>query len=174
MTSPQPPDPNTALGAAQTLADALNGLSARLDTVKSDSEERDRSLEVYGKANRHRIWLTYGLLAVDVLLTIAVAFFAVQAGDADRRAESASARAVVANAADSALHAAQISGCQAGNAERAGELALWTYLFHASTPGTPAQQKAVALFMQKVDKTFAPRDCAKAYALTPPKGDGRG
>jgi hypothetical protein len=170
VPSPQQPDPAEAIGTAQTLAAALDGMAERLAEVNASSETRDADLTRYGRANRHRIWVTYALLAVDVALTIVVAFLAVQAGNASSRAESATARAAAATAAESALHTAQVSGCVAGNQERSGELALWTYLFHASTPGDAAQQKAVALFMQQVDRTFSPRDCAKAYALTPAKG----
>ena len=167
MASQQPPDPAAAVGAAQTLAAALDGMARQLKTVNDNSEARDADLKKYGRRNRWAI-------GIDILLTIVIALLAWQASNEEGRVSSADARAAAATASDMALHSAQVSGCQAGNAERSGELALWTYLFHASTPGTPAQQKAVALFMQQVDRTFSPRNCTKAYELTPPKGASHG
>ena len=174
MTSPAQPDPNAAVDAAQTLAAALDGMAKQLKTVNDNSEERDAALK---KSARRTRWG----LALDIVLTIALALLAWQNSStsarvtaADARAAAATAHAAAANASDMALHSAQVSGCLVGNQERAGELALWTYLFHASTPGTAAQQKAVALFMQQVNRTFAPRNCQKAYELTPPKGESGG
>lgn len=172
MTSPPQPDPDSAIGTAQTLAAALDGMAERLAEVNASSETRDARLTKYGRANRHRIWVTYALLAVDVALTIIVAFLAVQAGNASSRAESATARAAAATAAEAALHTAQVSGCVAGNQERSGELALWTYLFKASKPASKAQAQAIAKFMGLVESTFAPRDCSALYSLTPPKQRG--
>lgn len=164
MTSPQqPPDPAGAIETAQTLAAALDGMADELKAVNANSEKRDAGLKSYGRWNRAG-------LVLDVLLTVVIALLAWQASGTASRVSAADARAAAATAAETAEHTALVTGCQAGNQERAGELALWTYLFHASTPGTPAQQKAVALFMQQVDRTFSPRDCAKAYALTPAKG----
>lgn len=98
--------------------------------------------------------------AGNYFLTIAVA----------TRTTAAIGKADTATAAEGALHSAQISGCQSGNAERAGELALWTYLFDASKPTSKAQADAIAKFMALVDKTFAARNCGALYSLTPPKG----
>jgi hypothetical protein len=161
--SPQPPDRAAALGTAQTLANALDGMAKRLAEVNASSEERDAALKKYGRRNRLAV-------GVDILLTVVIALLAIQNSATADRVSSANAKAVAATASATALHAAQVSGCQAGNAERAGELRLWTYLFHASTPGSKAQQEAVARFMVLVGETFAPRNCVKAYTLTPQKG----
>jgi uncharacterized iron-regulated membrane protein len=125
---------------------------------------RDRHL-LYGIALVVVAVLVVGAcFAGNYFLTIAVA----------TRTTTAIGQARNATAADAALHAAQVSGCQAGNQERAGELALWTYLFHASKPASSQQAAAIAKFMDLVNSTFAPRNCSAVYSLTPQKGDGHG
>jgi hypothetical protein len=156
VTSPRQPDRAAALGTAQTLATALDGMAAQLKAVKKS-------------ALRTRLGL-----GLDILLTIIIALLAWQNSSTSGRVVTADARAASATAAAMALHSAQVTGCQSGNQERAGEMALWTYLFHASKSGSKAQQEAVAKFMVLVGDTFAPRNCSALYSLTPPKGDSRG
>ena len=167
MGSPQPPDRAAALGTAQTLANALDGMARELKAVNDNSEQRDAALR--RSASRTRLGL-----ALDIVLTVVIALLAWQNSNTASRVSSADARAAAATASEMALHSAQISGCQSGNAERKGELALWTYLFHASTPGSKAQQEAVAKFMVLVGDTFAPRNCSSLYSLSPHKGDSDG
>jgi len=169
VTSQQQPDPSDAVGAAGLLADALNGLSARLDAVKRDSEDRDKAVAEASKRRDKKQWVAIG---IDIVLTIALAVLAWQFSNVSTRADSATASAAAATASESALHAAQISGCVAGNQERAGELALWTYLFDATKPTSEAQAEAVDKFMAIVRSTFAARNCQSAYPL--PKGEAGG
>lgn len=165
MNSPPQPDRSDAIGAAGQLAEALNGMSARLDEVREDSEARDAAIEKYGRHSR--LYILF-----DIAITLLFAFGGWQIADASHRADSATASAAAATASGSALHSAQLSGCAAGNQERAGELALWTYLFDASKPSSPAQAEAVDKFMAVVRKTFAARNCPAAYPL--PKGEASG
>jgi hypothetical protein len=165
VTSPLPPDPPDALGAASRLAAALDGLSARLDAVKRDSEDRDADLKRYGRHNRLAVFF-------DVFITVLLALGGFMLSGASHRADTATASAAAATASGAALHAAQLSGCVSGNQERAGQLALWTYLLDASKPTSKAQAEAVGKFMGIVRATFAARDCAAAYPL--PKGSAGG
>lgn len=174
MTSAPTPDPSGALGAAAGLTEALNGMADRLAEVQRDSEERDAALKKSDDAlmrsgRRNRV-----LIVVDVVLTVVVAVLAVLYAHVSNRADAASAHATAASVAASALHAAQISGCVAGNQERAGELALWTYLSGASKPASRAQAEAIDKFMAIVKTTFAARQCATAYPLPKGNADGTG
>jgi len=167
VTSQPQPDPASALGTAQALAEALNGVSARLDQVRHDSEQRDAAIDRYGRHSRRYILF-------DIVITVFLALGGFWVNSASHRADSATASAAAATASESALHAAQLSGCVSGNQERAGELALWTYLFDASKPTSKAQAEAVAKFMGLVRSTFAPRDCAGMYPGTAAKGGSGG
>jgi hypothetical protein len=167
VSSPPQPDPSGAIGTAQALAEALNGVSVRLDDVKTASEDRDAELKRYGRHNRMYVLF-------DIAITLLFALGGYQIADASHRADTATASAAAATASESALHSAQLSGCEVGNQERAGELALWTYLFDASKPASKAQEQAVDKFMTIVAATFAPRNCARAYPLPPAKGTASG
>lgn len=169
MTSPLQPDPADPVGAASLLAEALDRMSARLDAVKEDGEARDEAVAKASKGRDRKQWIAIG---IDVVLTIALALLALGYSSASDRADHATASAAAATAAESALHSAQLSGCEVGNQERAGELALWTYLFDASKPASKAQAEAVDKFMAIVRQTFEARDCAAAYPL--PKGSAGG
>lgn len=156
MTSPPQPDPAAAVGAAQTLADALNGLSERLDTATKDSETRDASLTKYGRVNRRRIWLSYAGLAVDVALTVGLGFFAVQAHNASATANQ--------------TRVSSITACQSTNVARAENEQLWDYVLTLFTPRSSetaaekaAGDRALAMLRPHVAGTFAPRDCVQIY-----------
>lgn len=167
MTTLQPPVPNRPdpVTVALRLAESVDGLSRRLDDVKKASEDRDSTLTRYGHRNRLLIY-------VDVLMTAVIAGMGFWISSTAGDASTARTQAAAASAAGTALHVAQLSGCQSGNEQRTGELALWRYLFANSTPPKSAAQKhAIASFMVLVDQTFAQRDCLKVYSLNPsPKG----
>ena len=167
MTSPQQPDREAAVGTASALTEALTGLSRRLDAVKEDSEARDSALEKRARQNRHRIWLSYVLIAIDVILTVLLVVIGIGAADASSSAGTANDRAAAAAAATGAEHDALISSCDESNQERAQELAIWEYLFRASKPTSAQQAAQIASFMKIVDAAFAPKNCAQVYSLTP-------
>lgn len=137
--SGQQPDP---VGTARQLADALNGLSARLDAVKEDSEHRDEMLTRYGHASRRRIWLSFALLTVDIALTVVVSVFAVQAHNASTTANE--------------LRTASIAACQAANVTRAQNRQLWDHLLDisAATPPRPGETKTQIAAAQKTAVAF--------------------
>ena len=160
MTSPNEPDRAEVLGTAQVLADALNGVSERLDAVNQASEDRDAALNKYGRANRHRITLTYGLLAVDIALTVVVAIFA---GQAHSAAEAASQN-----------RQAEVSSCVSGNMLRDTLTEVFDHVFGTVRPpvtATAAQKAAEAAQLQALEAyyraQFAPRNCTAIYGVTP-------
>lgn len=153
---PQQPDRGDAVKAAETLSVTLRNLTDRLD-----------KLTRYGHRNRF-------LVLVDVSLTIALAGLGVWQGYTARDVSAVHDQAAAASATASALHAAQVAGCQSGNELRKQELALWGYVIAATKPASAAQAAAIARFEVRVRATFKPRDCAKAYALPPAKADGGG
>jgi hypothetical protein len=157
MTSPQPPDPAAAVDAAQTLAAALETMAGQLKTVNDNSEERDAGLEKYGRANRHRIWLSYSLVAVDVLLTVVVGLFAVQAHNASTTATQ--------------TRVSSIAACQSTNVARAENEQLWDFVLALIAPKADetgaekaAGEKVLADLRAHVVHAFMPRNCTQLYA----------
>jgi hypothetical protein len=169
VTSPSQPDRADPLGTAQALANALNGMSTRLDAAKKASEERDEQLASYGRANRHRIWVTYALFAVDIALTVVVSIFAVQAHSA-------------ASAANQ-VRAASVTSCASGNDTRQTLTQVFDHIFASFGPatGTPAQQAAADARLKAIEAYYkgklAARNCAAIYGVTPSaatSGTGKG
>jgi hypothetical protein len=163
VTSPTHPDPAETNATAQGLTAALNGLAERLDTVRDDSEARDADLKKYGRVNRHRIWLSYALVALDVILTVVVALLAVQARNASATANE--------------TRAASVAACQSTNVARAENEQLWDYVLtlFAPRPGETAAEaargeQALASLRAHVTQTFEPRNCEQLYA----EGSGDG
>ncbi len=176
MTSPPPPDQSSAIATGQALAEALNGVSGRLDQVRQDSEARDAELakrdaviEKYGKRNR------LGLL-FDIAVTLLLALGGIVVSNASHHADTAAASASAATAAEAAEHAAQISGCQAGNQYRTGVVASLDRLVTIleGTHPSAAVQKAARDYERYVLSQNEPRDCASAYPLPAAKGGGSG
>lgn len=179
-----PPDLADPLAMAQWLGATMGRLTKQLKDATEASEDRDEKLEDYGRGNRHRIWLSYVLIFIDVALTVVVIVFASQASDASTRANSATstaaaadARAAALAAAEQAQHAAQVSGCVSGNQYRVGVVASLDRLviiLEGSNP-TPAVKKAALSYEQYVLSKNEPRDCQTAYPLKPqPKETGGG
>jgi hypothetical protein len=131
---------------AQGLTAALERMAAELAATRADleaarkaSEDRDEALRRYGRKNRRLVVTTLASLAVDVVLTVALALFAVQA------------------------HHVAVSSrnlCLSVNAARAQQLGLWSYLISISRkPATADDRARVAEFEQHLRVVFAPRDC---------------
>lgn len=181
MTTPTQPDHADALALTRRLAesvprlaDAVDGMSVRLDAVKQDSEKRDAELTVYGRGNRHRIWLTYGLVAVDIILTVVVIIASVEAhnaalsaGSAHQQATAANANAAAAAAAQKALHQANVNSCETGNQYRAGTVASLDQLVTLLEGPKPSArvQEVAAAYERDVAARNMPRNCAKVYAV---------
>lgn len=174
MNSPPQPDPITT---ALQLTDAVNGLSARLDEVREDSENRDEALDKYGKQNRrilrrHRLVIIAGIILflIDVGLTLRIGFVASDASNASASASRAAAAARSAASAAAATRASNLAACTATNAARAQNKQLWDYLLAESRPApdaTPAQKTAderlLAQLSQHVDEAFMPSPCQRLY-----------
>lgn len=168
MTSPNRPDRAEALGKAQNLADALNGMSGqliaigkRIDADKAASESRDRKLG-------RRVWRVVAAVAFDVALSVAVIVIALVASNASTAATAANNRAAAASASAAAQRAASVASCQQGNMIRAQQrdlnqqgLALWESL--RSTPETAQQAQAITRFQAKIKAADVQRNCEAAY-----------
>jgi hypothetical protein len=139
-----------ALDAAKGLTGALNGVTQEL-----------KRLAAYGHKNRRMIWGLIVSITLDVLLTVVVAVFAIQAHDADASATAARQIAAVAQQADRNL-------CLSSNVSRAQQLGLWDYLFTLAGPAkTKEGAKLDAEFLHHVATLFAPRDCSHVNPGTP-------
>ena len=142
MATPPKPDP---VATAQGLTGALEVMAAELG-----------KLSAYTHRTRRMTWGLAISLALDLILTVAIAGLAYQAHDAS------DAAAVARNAT--------VISCQQTNVARGQSLQLWDFLLNlsaASQPAneTPAQkaagEKLLATLRAKVSATFAPRDCQK-------------
>lgn len=152
-----------ALTVAQQLAEALDGLSGRLDGVKEDSEKRDADLRTYGRRNRR-------YLVFDIALTVALAVSTFIAVGASQSARDAQASAAAARAAVTVTAQDNRNLCLSSNAARAQNLELWDHLLNLSSaspprPGETAAEQAqgrreLAALRAYVSHVFAPRDCA--------------
>jgi hypothetical protein len=159
----QPPQQAT-IRTARDLTAALTGLSARLDSVKADSETRDAALRRYGRRNR-------AYIVVDIILTVIVAAVTAVSAHAYDTASKASLSARQTALSASQLRAANITSCQAANGTRAQTIQLWDYILSlpaAPAPHETAAQKAARLkakadFRAYVHRVFAPRDCEKTF-----------
>jgi hypothetical protein len=145
LTTPTPPD--GAMAAARGLTGALDGMSARLDAVRADSEERDAAILEYGRTNRRMIrWLIISV-TLDVALTVIVGFLGIQARD--------NAVALQKTAASN------LALCEASNVARHQQIDLWDFLLSlGKQPQTAAQRKTVTEFKAHLTAIYQPRDCA--------------
>lgn len=179
MTSPPQPDRAEVLGKAQSLADALNGMSGqliaitkRIDADKKASEARDKKLG-------RRVWRVVAAVAFDVALSVAVIVIALIANNANtaataanNRAAAAIVKAAAASAAASAQRTASVASCEQGNQIRAQQrslnqqgIALWLSLRTPGMPETAQQAKAIATFREKIKAADVQRNCPKAYPV---------
>jgi hypothetical protein len=128
--------------------DAARNLTAALKDISADV----RGLSSYGHRSRRMIWGIIVSLVLDLVLTVVVAVFAIQAHDANSYARAARAVAAVAQADNRDL-------CEAGNAARAQQLGLWTYLLSLAPAPGPQQQALRVKFRAHLSQVFQPRDC---------------
>jgi hypothetical protein len=135
-------------------------MDERVSAVVARSDALDEQLGVShviqglvktGRTNRRIIVGLLISLALDILLSIAVAIIAVKANDTASTAASAKTQAR--------------QNCIAGNASRADQLKLWTYVLSFPPPvnETPAARRrrmaATVKFTAFIHRVFAPRDC---------------
>ena len=109
----------------------------------------------FAKRTRN-IALATGVAAVLALSGAGIAMVAQQgADDAKRQADIAAAVAQV-------VQAYQVDQCAKGNELRAADKAFWTDIFRVIAPpdASPGAKAFVAKLKPKVDKRYAPRDCA--------------
>lgn len=158
MTSPNEPDPADPLATAQYLGASLIRLAEELKDTRNASERRDAALERYGRGNRHRIWLSYVLIAFDVALSVVAIISIVRADYA--------ASAANQNRQQSA------ASCVSGNDLRGTLNQVFDHVFGSFGPpkGTPAQQAAEIAQLKALEEyyhgKFAARNCA-TYGAAP-------
>jgi len=128
-------DEQTVL-TARELTEALQTLTAELQKANQ-----------YSRQSRRMIWVTIVSLLLDVALTIALSFVAVQAKNASHAAETA-------RSSSTAL-------CAAGNPARREQREIWLYFLHlVGHPKTQSAAHSVALLRAHIYADFAPRNCA--------------
>ena len=81
---------------------------------------------------------------------------------ASQRAAAASQKAGAASQKAGAASVSVAELCQAGNAARADQVGLWTFLIRLSKPPRTAEQRRlVARFEHHLRVVFAPQNCAR-------------
>jgi hypothetical protein len=141
-----PDDEHEAIRAAQCLERAVLGLRDDIGALRT-----------FGQRNRHFIWGLAVSLALDVVLSIAVAILAVSASNATSLANQ--------------NKQAQLVTCKAGNETRAANIQLWAYvldLANATNPTpTPQQVEGIRQFKIYLAQVYAPRDCDSPTSVKP-------
>ena len=148
-----------AIDAARGLTETLRGTAGELAAMRRELA----AMNVYGKHNRRLIAGLAISFALDLLLTVIVAVFAIQAHDASSQAHVAASLAAQ-------NHASALKFCRAANVSAEAQVRLTTY-FVAITqppPGAPGAQAVTtrardAALLVYVRRSFAPRDCAAIY-----------
>jgi hypothetical protein len=148
-----------AIEAARGLTEAVKGTADELAAMRRELA----ATNTYGHHNRHLIAGVAVSFALDIVLTVVVAVFAIQAHDASSQAHVAASQAAQ-------NHASALTFCRAANVSAAAQVRLTTY-FVAITqppPGAPGAQAVTtrardAALLVYVRRSFAPRDCVKIY-----------
>ena len=148
-----------AIEAARGLTEAVKGTADELAAMRRELA----AMNTYGKHNRRLIAGLAVSFALDIVLTVVVAVFAIQAHDASSQAHVAASLAAQ-------NHASALTFCRAANVSAAAQVRLTTY-FVAITqppPGAPGAQAVTtrardAALLVYVRRSFAPRDCVKIY-----------
>lgn len=145
--------------------DDQDNLTVRAGELTKSVETLNTSvghLREYSRRSRRLIWLTAVGLTLDLALSIALVFVAVQANNASNRATEATSSAAQ-NRQNARI------ACEVGNQARVVQIQLWTYvldLAKKSPNQTPAQQQQIAQFRVYLQEVFAPRNCADPASPT--------
>jgi hypothetical protein len=133
------------LAAAAGLQTSMDGLRCEVSGLRHQNSR-----------NRHFIVALAVSLALDIIVSVALAVVAVQAHRASNRASDATSQAAQ-------NRQAQVTTCKASNASRQVASQLWYYLLDAidADPHETGQAKAqVKMFRVHVQKAYAQRDCS--------------
>jgi hypothetical protein len=154
-----------AVRAAGGLTEALTAMTEQLAAVDKGSQQRDASLKTYGRRNRL-------FIVADVVMTVVATVAVGISVHASSQASHAAASAAAAAAATSAVHASNISACQAGNVTRAQQAQLWAYVISLVKPppdATPLERRQARRvkggLQAHVRNSTSPRNCAALYRL---------
>jgi hypothetical protein len=141
------PDHKSTVEAARILVASMDSLGGEMGALRR-----------YGQRNRRLIWGLAVSLLLDVLLSVAVFFVAVQATEASNRATLATSEAAL-------NRQSQLNSCEAANQARAVSIQLWNYVLDLSEKNNPAPDKQMQIdqFRSYIQDAYSPRDC------TPPK-----
>jgi hypothetical protein len=124
----------------------LLGRSDDLDKRIAGSDNIDDLVKASQRSRRSIRLLTISIV-LDIALTIGLGLVALRAQQASDLANSNQAR--------------QYQSCLNGNASRAGQIELWTYIISlpTMTPRTPAQQAQADSFLIYVKQLYGPLRC---------------
>jgi hypothetical protein len=70
-----------AVAAARDLTEELRRVNDALEKERQARAEKDTQLDAYGRRNRLLIWITFGSLVFDVVLTVILGLLAIQVHD---------------------------------------------------------------------------------------------
>ena len=134
-------------GQVGDLVREADRLAAAIEKLNADLAEAVVALGKIVQRDRRRVRILIASVIFDLVLSVAVGFFAVTAVSAKGQSEENRNTSRIA--------------CQAGNDARAGQIQLWDYVLSVSSnKGQTAEEKARAeAFRSYVKNLFKPRDC---------------
>jgi len=137
------------------LAEEAEKLAVAVDKLNVDMSEQVVAMVKIVKRDRRLIRGLAISVALDILLSIGIAFIAVTATSAKSQAEEAQDNARVS--------------CLAANETRLAQIQLWDYVLSLASPGsqTPAQKAQIEQFRIYVAQVFAQRDCDNLASIPP-------
>jgi hypothetical protein len=136
-------EPHSADDRARTFA-AAN----RLNDSMSELGTEIQALRNYGRRNRRYIAGLAISLALDIILSVVLAFVAVTATQANDLATQ--------------NHNTQVATCESSNQSRLVTVNLWNYILDSASKNNPdaAKLKQIQDFRAYMEKAYAQRDCS--------------
>lgn len=137
-------------GQVADLVREAERLAGAIEKLNADLADAVVALGKIVQRDRRRVRILAASVILDIVLSIAVGFFAVTAVSAKDQAEQNRTNSRIA--------------CLAGNDARAGQIQLWDYVLSvsASKSPTPEEKARTETFRVYVKNLFKPRDCGPA------------
>jgi hypothetical protein len=166
VTDPTPDQ--EAISTARALTAVLGGVQGELKAVNERQDKADRF------SHRSRVIIVFTVISLLIDLAVTGLFINnnVRLDHATAALHATTMQLQRTRATVAEFHQTIVAGCQAGNANKHGQILIWSKLASLSPPPatTPpsvaAQQEAkVQAFLAFVGRVDAPRDCAAVYKL---------
>lgn len=151
-----PPEDGSGGSSTTKLEGLARSLVTSMESLRGEYKLLRTEMVADRKDSRNRdLWLAFSVF-LDVILTVVVTIFAVQANHASDKASKAT------SVAAESLRTQKIT-CEAGNDSRKGARELWTYVLEFSAKNNPnqtdAEKSQAETFRRYVNTVYADHDC---------------